>query len=70
MTDWIPDTDYVKNRYLYFDGGPEAEDSDDFDRWLQKVKAEAWAEGQQSGAKWGVQDWTDEYPPADNPYES
>lgn len=72
MTEYTPDTEEVRELYWAVSGDPRRGSKAwaEFDRWLQKVKAEAWAEGQQSGAKWGVQDWTDEYPPADNPYES
>lgn len=73
MTDYTPTTNDIDVAYSIqaarIRGIAFGVAGKEFDRWLQKVKAEAWAEGQQSGAKWGVQDWTDEYPPADNPYE-
>lgn len=69
--------DYPANessiRYAFVDANkPRTEESYlelvvDFDRWLRAMKAKAWSEGQQSGAKWGVQDM-DPWAPAENPY--
>jgi len=74
MTEYTPSTEDIEDGYKWLgwdeEFKPHEVSSEEFKRWLQKVKAEAWNEGQQSGAKWGVQDWRDEDLPFDNPYEA
>lgn len=48
MSDYIPDTEEVSNMYSspsWVTLAEESERYEEFDRWLDSVKAEAWDEG-------------------------
>lgn len=49
---------------------PARQAYDGYDRWLASVKADAWDEGQKSGARWGGPplDAYEEDPPSNNPH--
>lgn len=34
MGDYVPTTDEIRERWMNFDGGPDATDAEEFDRWL------------------------------------
>lgn len=53
MTDYTPDTEEVRELYWAVSGDPRRDSKawGEFDRWLRKVKAEAWTEGYEAGAK-------------------
>ena len=46
MSEYIPTTEEVRNRYL---SEVFPEDEAEFDRWLAQIKAEAWDEGFDAG---------------------
>jgi len=63
MSDYIPDTEEVSNMYSspsWVTLAEESERYEEFDRWLDSVKAEAWDEGWNAGASW-PQDDTNPY---------
>lgn len=64
---FTPTTDQVRFTYRFMRG--EVTDSEEFDRWLNQVKADAWLEGARAIGvpEWGDLDW--EYNGA-NPYRS
>lgn len=52
MTEYMPTTENILNCYIYssegYDGSlqiPERQSRAEFDRWLNEIRAEAWAEG-------------------------
>ena len=50
MDDYTPSTEDVRESYTYFRGTiPTVEHAAEFDRWLNEVKAEAWADGAADG---------------------
>lgn len=50
MSEYTPTTEEVRNRYL---SEVFPEDEAEFDRWLMRVKAEAWDEGWDAGYQYG-----------------
>ena len=49
MDDYTPPTEDVRESYTYFRGTiPTVEHEAEFDAWLLRVQAEAWAEGANS----------------------
>ena len=51
MSEYIPTTEEVRNRYL---SEVFPEDEAEFDRWLAQIKAEAWDEGFDAGVDHSV----------------
>ena len=52
--EYVPDTNEVREAYIWQDYeacyyGPYSRDGEEFDRWLAKVKAEVWDEGETDG---------------------
>lgn len=81
MTEYTPTTEQIRDRYIQPQSQAEALHpdahyilSEEFGRWLNKVrteaKAEAWDEGYTSGHSRAMRRMSDEpnVPPATNPY--
>ena len=50
MDDYTPSTEDVRESYTYFRGAiPLVEHEAEFERWLNEVKAAAWADGANAG---------------------
>ena len=50
MDDYTPTTKDVRESYTYFRGAiPTVEHEAEFDRWLNSIKAAAWADGADAG---------------------
>lgn len=63
-SEYIPSNDRVRVAYIDASFGSEFEAQEEFDRWLDLVRAEAWARGNQAG-------WCEGYSHSDpepNPY--
>lgn len=64
MSNETPTTEEMRMAYQEYALKDDGSHQDEFDRWLRKVQAEAWREGQQAG-------WCEGYSrgePEDNPY--
>ena len=48
MSDFTPTTPMIRTGYMR-DGRERKQRADDFDRWLDNIRAEAWEEGWRTG---------------------
>ena len=53
MSDFTPTTPMIRTGYMR-DGRERKQRADDFDRWLDNIRAEAWGEGFDVGATHGI----------------
>ena len=53
MSDFTPTTPMIRTGYMR-DGRERKQRADDFDRWLDNIRAEAWEEGHRAGFADGV----------------
>lgn len=50
MSDYTPTTEEIRERWMNFDGGPDATDAAEFDRWLHAHDAEVSGRAESSDA--------------------
>ena len=49
MSDYTPTTEEVLDAYALFKDKDFEDSSEEFDRWLSEIAAEAWEQGKQAG---------------------